>query len=178
MTREQTEEFRGLFRQIIERQVDPKVLTAFLEDIKNGLIRVENGVLRVENKVGEIQKRQAPRALSTPQRQQLASVMSAFRGQIITFDLRRNDSEVDALIVSLRQALSSIGIALQDAGNVAIPDGISPGLIVMFGKNRADAAHILSRTLVAFGLAIHEVPSSNENLLRLVVGPKPIGDLN
>ena len=60
MTKEQVEEWRKSFKQILQKQIDPKVLVALLDDIKSGQIRIENGVLRIEKKVDAMQYRYQP----------------------------------------------------------------------------------------------------------------------
>jgi tetratricopeptide (TPR) repeat protein len=51
MSHQQTEELRGLLREILRKQLDPKDLLKILDDIRSGQIRIENGVVRIEQKV-------------------------------------------------------------------------------------------------------------------------------
>ncbi len=83
MNNEQVAEWRTSFKQILEKQIDPKVLIALLDDIKSGQIRIENGVLRIESEVTEIAKQQEPRRLTDAQAQQLERSISPYRGQKI-----------------------------------------------------------------------------------------------
>ena len=56
MSRDEVEEWRSSFKQILEKQIDPKVLVAILDEIKSGQIRIENGVLRIESRVAKIEE--------------------------------------------------------------------------------------------------------------------------
>ena len=91
LTVQQAAEWRSSFKKILEKQIDPKVLVALLDDIKSGLIRLEGGVLRIENRVAEIQKQQAQRLLRTEQAQALGVSLSTYAGQKIT--IRSYDAE-------------------------------------------------------------------------------------
>jgi hypothetical protein len=160
----------------LEKQIDPKILVALLEDIKSGQIRIENGVLRIEGKVAEIQEVERPRALDVNQRNQLAFDMAQFRGQTITYDPRRDNDEVTALVNSVRAALSSVGLQLQDAGNI-IMNGTPfppPGVAILYGPDRTDIALALSRALQRVNLQNTAIlDSSAHGLLRIRFGPKP-----
>jgi len=45
LTNEQNAEWRMAFKQILEKQVDPKVLVRLLNDIKSGISRIENDIV-------------------------------------------------------------------------------------------------------------------------------------
>lgn len=175
MTKAQVEEWRSSFRQMLNKQIDPKVLVALLDDIKNGEIRIENGVLRIENKVAEIQEAERPRALTADQQKQLASRMKEFSGERISYDPRRDNDEVTGLVDSIRAALAPIGIQLQDAGNM-ITNGTPfppPGISIIYAPDRADVAMALSGAFFEVGLPNTVVLNSNaQGLLRIRFGPK------
>jgi len=174
MTREQVQEWRTSFRQILEKQVDPKVLVALLDEIKNGQIRIENGVLRIEGKVAEIEKGQKGRSLAVQQQEQLASAMSTFRGQRILFNPRRDDEEVSKFVESLAAALSQVGITMTDARNTGM--AIAPGLTLTYGKDKPDAALSFSKALAALGVPSQIIPveSTGTYAFAMFIGAKPI----
>lgn len=78
MTAAQVEEWRNSFREILAKQIDPKVLDAVLDEIKSGQIRIENGVLRIERGLGEVRASIQPRRLSEQDKAVIAASMSPF----------------------------------------------------------------------------------------------------
>jgi phage terminase large subunit-like protein len=178
MSKEQTNELRSLFEQILKKQVDPKVLMAVLDDIKSGLIRIENGVVRIEGKVSEIQEGQKPRALNIQQQAQLAFAMSGVEPQSIRFDVRPGDDEVLSLENSVNAALFRVGIKLVDDGNMMF-NGTPyppPGIAIVYSGDRATTAMALSKALASVGISNQAVlRNGTPGFLKILFGPKPTG---
>jgi hypothetical protein len=175
LTKGEVQEWRASFKQILEKQIDPKVLVALLEEIKNGQIRIENGVLRIEGKVSDIQKSQKGRTLNVQQQDQIASAMSLFRGQHILFNLRPDDEEASQFLESLASVLSQAGLTLSNAHNAGM--AIPPGMILKYGKDNPHAALAFSRALTAVGIPNQAIPvdSMADYAFVMFIGAKPIG---
>lgn len=109
MTNAQIQEWRASLRQILDKQVDPKVLVALLDDIKTGQIRIENGVLRIEKDVQELRNSQGWVDLSSEQVALIADAAKPFAGQKALVDVPYWERDTERLARQLAQALTSVG---------------------------------------------------------------------
>ena len=143
MTADQIEEWRRSFRQILEKQVDPKVLTAVLDDIKNGLIRIENGVLRIESKIAE-------RNLTEPQKNLLIDRLRPLPKPNVTILVFNGNPEVLAFVGDVQDVLARIGwIPANTSPTIAFDpnSGRGMGVVVKSQGSHPAAADVLTASL-------------------------------
>jgi hypothetical protein len=182
MTKDQVNEWRQSFKQILEKQIDPKVLVALLDDIKSGQIRIENGVLRVERGIGEIKTSIRPRRLSTHDQEVIAIAMAPFRrngDHLITAFM--NDAASITYAMDFKAAFRAAGWQFTGAENgvhQAAFTGVPRGVIVIA---RSHEDFRLSG-VQAFGSALRQIgiplvgemdPNMTSGEFRIIVGAKP-----
>jgi hypothetical protein len=182
MSKEQSDEWRASFRQMLEKQIDPKVLVALLDDIKSGQIRIDNGVVRIERGIGEIQTSIRPRRLSDQDKHVLAMALAPFKrngDRLITALM--NDVESVTYAMDFMEAFRAAGWQFTGTGNgpnQAMFSGVPRGIIVI-AQTRDD---FNLPELQALGAALQQIgvrpsaetdPKMAPGEFRIVVGAKP-----
>lgn len=154
MTREQIEEFRGLLKQILGEQIDPKVLLALLGDIKSGQIRIENGVLHIERDITQIRNEQGWPDLTKEDVAVITEAARPFAGQRARIWVSNAVPDSNRLAASLSRVLTSanwyapyqqmiamtegsgdlpLGIELQSNGEFGSAQALTRALQSVFG---------------------------------------------
>ena len=133
MSKEQAEEWRRALTQILDKQIDPKVLIALLDDIKSGQIRIENGVLRIEKKIASMQYRYLPNGFKI-------SVSPGIS------DMQPGESETFDRMVALERAkdwsglLDSTEQEIRKVGDWAMPHALRAYALKALGRNAESLA--------------------------------------
>jgi hypothetical protein len=165
-------EWRSSLKQILAKQIDPKVLLALLDDIKNGQIRIENGVLRIENKVAEIQDKQAPRDIDRGQQTKLKELLFGHPHKVTVVG-RADDHEAMDFADKLAKALNFAG---WDAGEPMM-GALSPfaGVLILVRNPRFPEAALLQSSLRSVGIEASGRTDSSigDGVIEIRVGSKP-----
>ncbi len=153
MTKEQTEEFRGLFRQILERQVDPKMLLGLLDDMNKRLQHIDDTMPHTRD-----------------------FDLETFRQKLIPYDGLPIGVTIDADTLSpfamkLKQAFPNAGINLINNGSYRNPmtiqfDDSKP---ITQRNDSQRAAEFLRDVLLSFQIQSTVEPASlgSPNLIRI-----------
>jgi hypothetical protein len=141
MSREQTQEWRASFKQILEKQIDPKVLTALLDDIKSGIIRIENGVLRIEQGM-------ADRHLTPEQKERLINRLSNFPKPRVILLIKNGNSEVDGFLKDFQYVFSKLDWPVEGPIYDLVPSGARGlGVVVKSQSEHPLSAVVLIQSL-------------------------------
>jgi hypothetical protein len=169
MSKEQTAEFRGMFRQVLEKQVDPKVLLAVLDDIKSGLIRVENGVLQIEQKI-------ADRHLTRDQKELLVTRLSPLSKPTVILLIKNGGAEVDGFMRDFQEVFDTLKWPIEGglSHDVAPSEARGLGVAVKSQREHPLAVDVFVVSLRNMGFQVEYGPDEHlaADQVRFVVASK------